>query len=187
MNTICFNSLIDSCARCGAMDQAARLLEDMTELGVELDLITYSTIIKGYCIKGDLEQAQAVFHSMHEHDMRADAIIYNTLLDGCVKHNRFELADQLLGDMGSYGIVPSNFTLTILVKMWGRRQQLDNAFEAAEHYPKEYNFKVNVHVMTCLISACLANKAVDRAMVIEQVCLVEKTGGRSGDFRREEV
>ncbi|MFC6327300.1 cyclic pyranopterin monophosphate synthase MoaC [Alloalcanivorax gelatiniphagus] len=30
-------------------------------------------------------------------------------------------------------------------------------------------------------------KAVDRAMVIEQVCLVEKTGGRSGDFRREEA
>lgn len=30
-------------------------------------------------------------------------------------------------------------------------------------------------------------KAVDRGMVIEQVCLVEKTGGRGGDFRREEA
>jgi cyclic pyranopterin phosphate synthase len=29
-------------------------------------------------------------------------------------------------------------------------------------------------------------KAVDKGMVIEQVCLLEKTGGKSGDFRREE-
>ena len=28
-------------------------------------------------------------------------------------------------------------------------------------------------------------KAVDRGMVIENVCLLEKSGGRSGQFRRE--
>ena len=54
---------------------------------------------------------------MHVHETHADAVIYNTLLDGCVKHTRFELADRLLGDMGSYNIVPSNVTLTTLVKM----------------------------------------------------------------------
>merc|ERR1719161_1547752 len=176
MNTICFNSLIDSCARVGAMDQAAKLLEDMTDLGVDLDLITYSTIIKGYCIKGDLEQALAVFHSMHEHDMHADAIIYNTLLDGCVKHNRFELADRLLTDMGSYGIVPSNFTLMILVKMWGRRHMLDKAFEAVDRYPREHNFRINEHVYTCLISACLANSSVDRGLEVFTRMLNDRSG-----------
>ena len=29
-------------------------------------------------------------------------------------------------------------------------------------------------------------KAVDRGMVIESVCLLEKSGGRSGQFRRED-
>ena len=34
MNSIRFNSLIDSCARVGAMDQAAKLLEDVTDLQI---------------------------------------------------------------------------------------------------------------------------------------------------------
>ncbi len=50
MNSICFNALIDSCARVGAMDKAAQLLEDMTNLNIDLDLIAYFTIIQGYSV-----------------------------------------------------------------------------------------------------------------------------------------
>jgi cyclic pyranopterin phosphate synthase len=28
-------------------------------------------------------------------------------------------------------------------------------------------------------------KALDRAMVISDICLIEKSGGKSGDYRRE--
>merc|ERR550514_2494889 len=154
MNTIVFNALIDSCARVGAMDTASKLVEDMTEMGVELNMITYSTIIKGYSIKGDMDRALAVFHSIEDHeDRQSDAVMFNTLLDGCVRHNRFELADRLLEDMTKYKVAPSNFTLTILVKMWGRRKLLDKAFEAVEVFPRQNNFKPNVNVLTCLISA----------------------------------
>lgn len=47
INTVTYNTLVDACARVGAMDKAAALLDDMLNSGVQPDLITFSTIAKG--------------------------------------------------------------------------------------------------------------------------------------------
>jgi hypothetical protein len=65
--------------------------------------------------------------------------------------------------MERHGVVPSNFTLGILVKMWGRARQLEKAFDAVDSLTKKYNFAPNKEVLTCLISTCLSNHAADRA------------------------
>ena len=57
MNTIVYNSVIDAFARCGFMDGVTELLSAMEADGVVPDLITRSTIVKGYCVKGDLDKA----------------------------------------------------------------------------------------------------------------------------------
>eukprot|EP00932_Pfiesteria_piscicida_P017547 SRR837773.4424.p2 GENE.SRR837773.4424~~SRR837773.4424.p2 ORF type:complete len:186 (-),score=87.45 SRR837773.4424:121-636(-) len=51
----------------------------------------------------------------------------------------------------------------ILMKMWGRRRQLDKAFEALEVLPKRHGFTANSQVKTCLICACINNSAISRA------------------------
>jgi len=61
------------------------------------------------------------------------------------------------------GISPSNVTLSILVKLYGRCRDLDEAFRLIEEYPVKYNFTVNPHVWTCLMSACIANNNLDKA------------------------
>merc|ERR1719449_403224 len=53
-NIVVYNALIDSQARVGAMDEVSKLVESMEPNGCASDAITYSTIVKGYCIKGDL-------------------------------------------------------------------------------------------------------------------------------------
>merc|ERR1719323_1247357 len=123
LNTVVYNAVIDAQARVGAMDGVSELVEAMEPDGCAPDCITYSTIVKGYCVKGDLEKAFEVFHGMQKNGMAGDSIIYNTVLDGCTRHSRMDLADQLLEDMEKYNITPSNFTLGILVKMYGRRRQ----------------------------------------------------------------
>lgn len=49
---------------------------------------------------------------------------------------------------------------------------------------------VEMEALTAVSTACLTLydmlKAVDRSMVIEEVMLIEKTGGASGDYRRDE-
>jgi len=163
-NTVVYNALIDAQARVGDMDEVSKLVESMAPNGCTPDGITYSTIVKGYCTKGDLDKAFEVFRSMQSNGMAVDSIVYNTVMDGCTRHNRMDLADLVLEDMEKYNIKPSNFTLGILVKMYGRRRQLDKAFQVVEELPRKYGVQVNAQVRTCLMTACLSNHSVDRAM-----------------------
>jgi len=104
--------------RAGAMDGVSELVEAMEPDGCAPDCITYSTIIKGYCVKGDLEKAFEVFHGMQKNGMAGDSTIYNTVLDGCTRHGRMDLAEELLVDMERFNVVPSNFTLGICEDVW---------------------------------------------------------------------
>merc|ERR1719310_2771934 len=157
------------------MDKVQMLLEKMEQLNIKLDLVTYSTIIKGFAVKGDLEEALEVFLGMPNHEVGSDAIIFNTLLDGCIRHSRFDFADKLIADMDKYKINPSNFTLTTLVKLWGRRHEVDKAFEVVDQLPKKFSFQVNCQVYTCLISACLSNHASKRALEVFMQMKMSKT------------
>merc|ERR1719389_644090 len=99
------------------MNRASGLLEDMRSSSVEPDIITYSTIIKGYCQEGDVERAFHVLEEMKNDDkFQPDEIMYNSILDGCAKQHRVEQALNVLEEMRKVGIAPSNYTLSILVK-----------------------------------------------------------------------
>merc|ERR1719213_37554 len=111
------------------MERVPQLLEDMKAVHVEPDIITYSTIVKGYCLSGDVDRAFQVLEEM-KRDGRfvPDQILYNSLLDGCAKEHRVDEALQLLEEMRKNGVTPSNFTLSILVKLMGRSRRLNQAF-----------------------------------------------------------
>merc|ERR1719253_1588984 len=103
------------------MDRVPQLLQDMKASKVEPDIITYSTIVKGYCQAGDVDRAFEVLEEMKRDSKFApDEILYNSLLDGCAKQHRVDEALSLLEDMKASGTAPSNYTLSILVKLMGR-------------------------------------------------------------------
>merc|ERR1719316_1355618 len=132
-NTITYNTMIDACARCGCMDKVPPLLEEMKRDRVELDVITYSTLVKGYCHAGDVDKAFKVLAEMKsDGKLSPDEILYNSLLDGCAKQNRVDDAVRLLEDMRGCGVVPSNFTLSIMVKLMGRARRLEEAFQMVD-------------------------------------------------------
>merc|ERR1719389_1278416 len=56
-NTITFNTILNAFAQGGAMHRVPALLEDMkaADPPVEPDIVTYSTIVKGFCNSGNLD------------------------------------------------------------------------------------------------------------------------------------
>jgi len=165
-NVVVYNALIDSQARVGAMDEVTKLVKSMEPNGCSPDNITYSTIVKGYCVQGNVDKAFDIFRSMQKDGMAVDSVIYNVIMDGCTRQNRMDLVDLALGDMNKYIITPTNFTLGILIKMYGRRKQLDKAFRVAEELAKKHHIRINLQVRTCLMSACLNNNDLDRALQV---------------------
>merc|ERR1719191_1010691 len=165
-----YNMLIDAFARAGSMDRVAKLFRDMHQKNVNPDVVTYSTVIKGYCTKGDLEPALQLFSMMRKRGIKPDAILFNSILDGCAHKQMRTLTESVLVDMEEEGVNPSNFTLSILVKLYGRCGDLDQAFDIMQTYPKKFGFEINAQVYTCLMSACISNKQLSRALsVLEQM------------------
>jgi len=163
---VAYNSLIDAVVRQGDMSRAGELFRDMTLKNVMPDLITYSTLVKGHCSRGDLEQGLQLLGQMQRRGIQPDAVLFNSILDGCAHKQMRTLTEQVLRDMEAAGIAPSNFTLSILTKLYGRCGDLEAAFHVVEIYPSKYGFELNAQVFTCLMSACIANGALPRAVEV---------------------
>merc|ERR1719311_665078 len=175
-NTISYNTMLDACARCGSMERVPQLLEDMKAALVEPDIITYSTIVKGYCLSGDVDRAFQVLQEMKtDGKFMPDEIMYNSLLDGCAKQHRIEQALQLLEQMKDSGTAPSNYTLSILVKLMGRSRRLNQAFTIIDELCALHGFRPNIQVYTCLIQACIHNRQMDRALTLHNT-MIEDAG-----------
>lgn len=164
MNQVAFTALIDAHVRAGKMEQAEDLLKQMEADGIQPNTITYSALVKGYSRTGKLDRALKTFDDMLSRGLEADTVIFNTLLDGAIRASRFELCDQVLAEMSKHEVQESNFTLSIIIKMWGKRKCLDTAFNVAREKTKTSSQRLDSQVCTCLISACLHNYAPERAL-----------------------
>eukprot|EP00933_Yihiella_yeosuensis_P062875 TRINITY_DN65898_c0_g1_i1.p1 TRINITY_DN65898_c0_g1~~TRINITY_DN65898_c0_g1_i1.p1 ORF type:complete len:741 (+),score=192.55 TRINITY_DN65898_c0_g1_i1:100-2223(+) len=163
-NKISYNTMLDACAKCSAMGHAASLLQDMKQSNIDPDLITYSSVIKGYCLAGEVDRAFKVLDDMkRDGKLAPDEIMFNSLLDGCAKQRRVNDALNILKEMKCAGIKPTNFTLSILIKLLGHSRKLGLAFEMFSDICKENDIKPNIQVYTCLVHACILNRCLDRA------------------------
>merc|ERR1719327_1443258 len=180
-NTVSYNTMLDANARTGKMDRADELFREMQVSGVSPDVITYSTLVKGYCQAGDIDKGYQVLNEMVTSGVHEpDEILYNSLLDGCAKQHRVDDALKLLEDMHKHHVRPSNFTLSILVKLLGRSRRLNQAFSMVEETCKRFDLQANIHVYTCLIFACFQNRQMPRALQLHDSMITE--AGCSGVF-----
>merc|ERR1712217_226590 len=100
------------------------------ESSLEPDLITFSTLLKGYCHFGDLDKALQVAEAIKARGLRCDELVYNSLMDGCVKANDINAGVGLFEEMIQNRMQPSTITHSILVRLHQRAGYQDNAAEA---------------------------------------------------------
>merc|ERR1719506_3036538 len=139
------------------------------------NIVTYSTILKGHCHAGDVQLGFSVLKEMQrETSLKPDEIMYNSLLDGCAQNNLFEEGQQLLKEMLREGIPPSNFTLSIMVKLLTRARKIEEAFDLVKDITQKYKFKPNVHVYTNLIQSCITTRQLNQAFTILETMVKDR-------------
>eukprot|EP00928_Gymnodinium_smaydae_P031835 TRINITY_DN2323_c0_g1_i1.p1 TRINITY_DN2323_c0_g1~~TRINITY_DN2323_c0_g1_i1.p1 ORF type:complete len:748 (-),score=162.31 TRINITY_DN2323_c0_g1_i1:58-2301(-) len=162
---VTLNTLVNACVQCRKMERISSILDEMADQGIAPDIITYSSVIKGYCQDGRLDQAFQVLDEVNRSpNLRPDEFTYNSLIDGCARASLYDRGMQVYEQMQNSGIRPSNFTLSVLVKLAGRARRLDSAFRLCEEVGKDYGFKLNIHVFDNLLQACLINNDFPRAV-----------------------
>eukprot|EP00913_Durusdinium_trenchii_P034755 g32512.t1 len=135
-----------------AMARVPAIFEKMRQCDVEPDRITYSTLIKGYCVAGELDCAFKLFEELKaDGKLDLDEIVYNSLLDGCSRKQKPQKAMEYLQDMISVGIQPKvQKALDIYKEMIGELGRLPDR---------------KAH--TVLVEGCLNAGAFEQAL---QVC-----------------
>jgi len=153
-NSVTYNSLLDCCVRCFDMPLANSLFVTMLESkspSLRPDLITYSTLIKGFCKERNIEQAFVTLQQMEKQgNIKADEVLYNSLLDGCCKSNEVDMALKVYQNMRTLKIRPSNVTYSILVKIYAKARDVNRALQVLEQMKRE-NLQPGLIVYTCLI------------------------------------
>ena len=64
-------------------------------------------------------------------DIEADEVMFNSLLDGCAKQQAREL-------LTNAGVVPSNFTLSIMIKLFGRTRHRSFRLGSGTYYRVQF-------------------------------------------------
>merc|ERR1719345_310927 len=129
------------------MERLATILEDMKAHGAKPNIITFSTMLKGHCQNGDVQSGFKILEQVKKDpQLKPDEIMYNSLLDGCAQNNLVNEGLRLLEEMQGEHVYPSNFTLSVLVKLMSRGRRLEQAFSLVEDLSKKYNFRPNAYV-----------------------------------------
>jgi len=165
---VTFNTIIDACARCKEQHRIPTVLEDMDRLMIQPNIITYGAVLKGYCQEGNLDKAYELLRSMRETtDFKPDEIMYNSLLDGCSRQGLWDRALSVLREMNEAGIRPSNYTLSVLVKVGHRSTaKLDDIFSVCQAISQKNGFRFNVHVFANLVHVCVDRRDWRRAFEV---------------------
>jgi len=155
-----YNCLMDACARCNENSHIPALLEEMGKSGIQPNIITYSAIIKGYCQENRVDRGLELLEEMRTvAKLTPDERIYNTIINGCARQCLYDKGMSILEQMMKEGVAPSNFTLSVLVKLAGRARHLDRAFELCTELKEKFGVQPNVHVYNNLIQACIGQKS----------------------------
>ena len=127
-NNVTFNSIIDCCIRCNQIEKAEEIFEEMKlQTHLQPDLISYSTMIKGFCKAGNIERALVLLEHMKTVDIKPDEVLFNSLLDGCCRANLIDVGLMVYKNMVNLKIKPSNVTFSILIKIYGKAGNLQSA------------------------------------------------------------
>ena len=118
---------------------------------------------------------------------------YKTIRSGGVKKGDIASVAELAGVMGAKrtsDLIPLCHPLPITgLKVSVEPDDAACAFVVVAEVKTIGKTGVEMEALTAVMTACLTiydmAKAVDKSMVIEDVRLVEKSGGVSGDFRRD--
>lgn len=166
LSVVTLNAMIDACARNSAVEAVPDLILEMQNRGIAPNLVTYTTMIKCFCQRGDLPAALGIVQEMRCAGFQPDEVTYNTLMNGCAHGLHADEGERLLGEMERDGVAPSNFTLSVLVKLMSKCGKLDRAFELVDQICTRYSFKTNSHVNTNLVHACVVNHAFRRGLAL---------------------
>jgi pentatricopeptide repeat protein len=138
------------------------------------DLITYSTVVKGYSRIKDFNKVLDFYYFLKGHDeIILDEVIFNSILDGLLKSGQYDEALNIYNDMKKQEIKRSNATFSILIKIFSKMNNVEKACEVYNEMISE-NMKPSLITYTSILQILIKSKRITNAIEIFDEILANK-------------
>ena len=134
------------------------MVDSMGSKGFSPDVVTFNTLINGYCTVGRVGDGLELFCEMGRRGIVANAITYRTLIHGFCQVGNINGALDIFQEMISSGVNPDTITIrNMLTSLWSK-EELKRAVAMLEDLQmsmlcKSYvflNIKKNVYMLLCV-------------------------------------
>lgn len=136
------NALIGMYAKCGSLDYARTLFEEMSEK----DEVSYGAIISGYMVHGFVDKAMHMFLEMKQPGLST----WNAVISGLIQNNQYDRILDLVREMQALGFRPNTVTLSSVLSMFSYFSNLKGGKEI-HGYALKSGYAHNIYVATSLI------------------------------------
>nr|GMC93043.1 pentatricopeptide repeat-containing protein At1g11710, mitochondrial [Ipomoea batatas]GME02587.1 pentatricopeptide repeat-containing protein At1g11710, mitochondrial [Ipomoea batatas] len=112
---------------------AAKGLVDALKGTSVCDVITFNTLLNGYCINGEIEKALHLFCSIRNGGLSINTATYNILINMMCKYGLIQHAKELLSVMITQGISPDAVTYTTLLTSASKISNADEVLQLHDY------------------------------------------------------
>ncbi|XP_045820983.1 pentatricopeptide repeat-containing protein At1g11290, chloroplastic-like [Trifolium pratense] len=166
-NVFVSTALVDTYAKCGAI-QTARKLFDMMQ---ERHVITWNTMIDGYGTHGHGKEALDLFNDMQNESVMPNDTTFLSVISACSHSGLVEEGLHFFRSMKEdYGLEPAMDHYSAFVDLLGRAGKLDDAWNFIQEMP----IKPGITVLGAMLGACkihnnveLGEKAADKLFELD--------------------
>ncbi|XP_008787305.2 putative pentatricopeptide repeat-containing protein At1g02420 [Phoenix dactylifera] len=115
-----------------SVEDAEGFFEEMIQLGVKPDLVTYNCLVDVYCKNCQVEKAHKLIDKMRDEEIYPDVITYTSLIGGLGLIGQPDKARDVLKDMRELGCYPDVAAYNAAIRNYCIAKRLGNAFALLE-------------------------------------------------------
>ncbi|XP_047313658.1 putative pentatricopeptide repeat-containing protein At1g02420 [Impatiens glandulifera] len=115
-----------------SVEEVETFFDEMREMGVNPDVVSYNCLIDVYCKGRCLEKAYQVFDKMRDEDITPDVISYTSLIGGLGLMGQPDKARAVLTEMKEYGCYPDVAAYNAVVRNFCIAKRIGDAYSVMD-------------------------------------------------------
>lgn len=109
-------------------EEAEGFFEEMKQMGIKPDVVSYNCLIDVYCKGREIEKAYKIVDKMREEDILPDVISYTSIIGGLGLVGQPDKAREVLKEMKEYGCYPDVAAYNAVIRNFCIAKRLGDAY-----------------------------------------------------------
>ncbi|CAN8290052.1 unnamed protein product [Cochlearia groenlandica] len=131
-NLIVSNATIDMYTKCGFVDKAFQVFDQITG---EKSVVTWNTMIMGFAVHGEAHRALEIFEKLEQNSIKPDDVSYLAALTACRHAGLVDYGTSIFNNMACNGVEPNTKHYGCVVDLLGRAGKLREAHNIISSMP----------------------------------------------------